>query len=265
MTKKKSFQPIRKTAFVTYKKCNKKFEYFYNDPDYFNYGNDDEKEKSEPLIKGSLFHDGCENFFKQLEGKAFDKNLPNTFDNYFPKTKYDDVNQWFKWFAETEKVRYAELAENNCVGNWYPVAMEIEVRMKDDIDRTGHVDRVDVIPNKKELCIVEYKTGKSYNMDNKYTVTDMNAEIGFYINILNYARVFPGYKITQWKVINPTLERIWINSVSPISLRAVNSTYSEIVMKLKKGGEFERNISKLCDWCPYKDDCLFKGEQSYDW
>jgi len=265
MTKQKNFRPIRKSAFTTYKKCKKKFEYFYNDPNYWDYGHDEkEVEKSEPLIKGQQFHDGCEKFFHDLEGRVFTKNLPSTFKNIIPKSEYDDVNEWFDWFVDTEQKRYIELEEQKLLGHWFPVAMEIEVKMKDEIDRTGHVDRVDVIPGLKELCIVEYKTGKSYDMNNKYGFTDMNAEIGFYVNILNKAKVFPGYKMTHWKVINPTLRKIWLNRISPISLRAVDVTYKEITDKLFNKGEFPRNVSKLCDWCPYKDDCLFKEENLFD-
>ncbi len=262
-TTKKNFRAIRKSAFTTYKKCQKKFEYFYNDPDYWNYGNDSEEKKSDALIKGGEFHDGCESFFNKLEGRVFTPNLPSTFKGLTPKSGYDDVNKWFDWFVETEQHRYTELEEQNLVGSWFPVAMELEVKMKDNIDRTGHVYRVDVMPGIKELCIVEYKTGKSYDMDNKYSFTDMNAEIGFYVNILNKAKVFPGYKMTHWKVINPTLEKIWMNRISPISLKAVDVTYAEITGKLFNKGTFNRNVTKLCNWCPYVDDCLFKGEYEY--
>ena len=100
-------------------------------------------------------------------------------------------------------------------------------------------------------------------MESKYSFADMNAEIGFYVNILNRAKVFPGYKMTQWKVINPTLQKIWVNRISPISLRAVDVTYKEITKKLFNKGEFPRNVTKLCNWCPYVNDCLFKDEAEY--
>ena len=254
-------RPIRKSAFITYKHCKKKFEFLYYGDHYFDYGEDNQD--NDALRRGNLFHKGCETFFKNIEGKIYNPELVNHFRLNMPTiTDPRDliVNEWFDWFAEQEMERYKELCLKDKLGAWYPVAMELEILMEDKIDRTGHVDRIDVIPDNKDLCVVEYKTGKSYDMDKSYAFTAMNAEIGFYIQILNAAKVFPDNKITHWKVINPTLQKTWYNKISPISLKGVDATYEEIVNKINKGGKWEKNPGVLCLSCPYLNDCLFDEE-----
>jgi len=254
-----TYRPIRKSAFVSYIKCQKKFEYLYSDPNYFNYGLD-EGELDDALRRGNMFHSGCDKFFSDLEGKIKSESITQLFRTYLPTV--DDirdaeiVNNWFDWFAETEKQRYIELDEANKIGYFLPIAKELEIKLPDTIDRTGHVDRVDMMPDTKELCIVEYKTGKSYDMDNSYSFTDMNKEIGFYVQILNATNVFPNYKITHWKVVNPTLKKIWINKISPISLRGVEVLYKEITDKVITKGKFNRNLTPLCKYCPYVTPCM---------
>ena len=256
---KKSTRAIRKSAYVTYRKCKKKFEYYYNDPDYWDYGNKDKGTTSEAQQKGLDFHTACEHFFREFEGRVITKNMPKTFRNPF-SVDNGDLFDWFNFFLEEETKRWIDLEEDNKVGYWFPVANEIEIRSEDVRDRTGHVDRVDIMPD-DNLCIVEYKTGRSYDMDNPYALTDMNQEIGFYVSILRKANVFPDKKITKWKVINPTLKKIWINSITPISLRTVDSTLKEINNKLDNDGEFPRNEGVLCLYCPYASECLYGDDE----
>src|SRR3972149_4289635 len=147
-------RPIRKSAFTTYGKCQKKFEYLYNSPDYFNYGLD-EAEQNDPLRRGNLFHNGCDKFFAELEGKIKTSNITSIFRTLLPTItdpRDSIVNTWFDWFAETEKERYIELDEANQMGCFIPIATELEIKLPDTIDRTGHVDRVDIIPGTKDLC-----------------------------------------------------------------------------------------------------------------
>lgn len=250
------YRPIRKTAFMKYRKCPRQFEYFYNDADYFAY-NEDELSANDALRHGSMFHKAADSFFTQLEGKKINEDK---FRDLLPTGT--DIDEWFDWFAEEEKKRYRQLVNTDMVGYFMPIAREIEIRtLNEDIPKTGHVDRIDVIPGTKNLCIVEYKTGKSYNMDNSYALTEMNAEMGFYLKIIEDANVFPNNKVITWKVINPTLKKIWVNQISPMTIRSVDKTYQTIIDKIKNKKEFERNIGRSCDFCPYIDDCLFKENE----
>ena len=74
MPKKKIYKAIRKSAFMAFKHCNKQFEYFYNDPKYWDYGNT----KDEPDIKkrrGNEFHAATEVFFDKIATAQVDDTI----------------------------------------------------------------------------------------------------------------------------------------------------------------------------------------------
>lgn len=249
---------IRKSAFMLYRKCQKRFHYFYNDPNYFDY-NTEEEDQPVLLRRGTQFHKACDRFFDNLVGKELTADLHEEFRSYLPTGT--DIDEWFDWFAEIERERYKELYGSGQVGAFMPIARELEILAKDTRDRTGHVDRIDIMPNTAELCVIEYKTGHSYDMEKQDAVTEMNAEIGFYVQILQMSNIFPKNRITHWKVINPLLKKVWLNKIHPVSLRGVDDKLREINKKLDTNGDFERNPSPLCDSCPYIDDCLFSNKE----
>jgi len=238
---------------MMYKQCAKKFWYFYNDDEAYKGYN--QVQGSDALIKGSLFHKHADSFFDDI-GSPNDAYSPDYFRAALPVTKHLDLNKWFDWFADKEWERYNELNAAGREDLFIPFAREEFVSMPDSIDRTGHFDRLDQIPGTKNLQIVEYKTGKSYNMEKTWAATSMNAEIGFYVIMLNTIKKYPDFKITEWKCINPTLKTIWVNKISPISIKSVNATYKTLTQAVFDKGPFERNITMLCRYCPYIDDCL---------
>ena len=242
---------------MMFKKCAKQFNYFYHDDESYKQYN--QVSGSDALIKGQLFHNGADNFFDVIKKQ---ENWTLEFFKSAVKSPHKEVQKWLEWFAEQEWNRWiaTRVESLDPKAEFMPVAKELQITMPDVIDRTGHVDRIDKVIGKKELQIVEYKTGKSYNLDKTWAATSMNAEIGFYVQILNAINYYPGYKIKEWKVINPTLETIWINKISPVSLKAVEKTFSTIVESIDNKGPFERTVSPLCRYCPYVEDCLFSDE-----
>jgi hypothetical protein len=262
--KEKKFKAIRKSAFMTFKQCPKRFEYLYNDPHYWDYGSTDDKSNMKTW-RGNQFHDGVDNFWKKLEKWHYWKedviecNIP--FGTMLPEHEDQLVNEWFDWFAEIERNRFNDLLDKNQLEYFKPVANELQVYYENTIDRTGHIDRIDRI-GEKELCIVEYKAGLSYDMEIPDRLTSMNSEIGFYVQILNNTKVYPDDKITHWKVINPIHKKVWINKISPISLRTVEKVYADIVDRITNKKSFDRKVGPLCHHCPYMDDCdPFYGEE----
>jgi len=235
---------------MSFKHCNKQFEYLYNDPKYWDYGTK-EGETDIKKKRGNEYHNAMETFFDQVI------KIEN-FSKYFmrlalPNTDDETLNRYFDWTVEIEWKRYTELENKD---NWNPIANELKIYMKDlVIDRTGHVDRIDIIPGTKNLMIVEYKAGRSYDMEKADRITSMNAEIGWYVQILNAVKEYPEYKITHWKVINPEIQKVWINKISPISLKSVEKTYSTMVNMIIKGLKFPKNVGPLCDYCAYLEEC----------
>jgi len=246
---------------MMYKQCAKKFWYFYNDDEAYKGYN--QVQGSDALIKGSLFHQYADTFFDNI-GEPNDAYSPDFFREAVPVTKLEDLNKWLQWFANKEWERYEELNVAGQEDKFIPFAREEFVSMPDSIDRSGHFDRIDIIPGTRNLQIVEYKTGKSYDMDKTWAATSMNSEIGFYVIMLNTIKKYPDFKITEWKVINPTLETIWVNKISPISIKSVNTTYRALTQAVFNKGPFERNITMLCRYCPYIEDCLMGSDIDID-
>jgi hypothetical protein len=225
---------------MTFRQCPKRFEFNYNDPKYWDYGADDDKSDMK-IWRGNQFHHFAETFFDKINGVDVEK--------WQELAVHEDeiVKGWIWWFIETEKSRVND-------EYFLPVANEVKVYYKDTIDRTGHIDRIDRI-GEKELCVVEYKAGASYDMQKSDRLTSMNAEIGFYIQILKQMDEYKDFKITKWKVINPLLQKIWVNRVSPISLKTVESVYAKMTDMIINKKEFPKKVSPLCHYCPYEIPC----------
>ncbi len=251
---------IRKSAFITYRQCNRRFDYLYKDPHYWDYGTDKTLPPDDPRQLGNEFHDACDKWYDKMRGATITKNFTRTFNNPF-NVEQPPLFEWFNWFMETETQRWIDLEEHGKSGLWYPLACELEVQYKAPgakVGMTGHIDRIDVLED-NTIQIVEYKAGKSYDMTNKYALSNMNQEIGFYAVLLRDSKAFPDREIKTWKVINPKLGKVWVNRISPISTRAVERTMSEIADKVSNGStkDFDKNISVLCNWCPYVEECLY--------
>lgn len=243
---------------MTFKQCPKQFEYFYNSDDYDSYNEDGSGRTSPQLVRGSYFHNVADKFFDTFDveycKELNSKHLAEYMDSKIPDTNDDLINEWLSYFIEYEQWRFENLKQENKLEYYIPLAREVKVSCEDTIDRTGHFDRIDII-GPGEAQIVEYKTGKSYNMEKPDRVTKMNAEIGFYATILRANKMFPEYNINSWKVINPTLRKVWVNKISKITLTSVDKAYARLCEMILQKEDFERNISDLCLYCPYVQDC----------
>jgi len=235
---------------MQYKNCQRNFWYFYNDDErYDGYGG---KSSNPALQRGTDFHNAADLFFDNINATSLDG-----FRAALPFG--DNLHYYYDWFAKVEWQRYQDLENKDY---FKPLACELIV---EGALTKGHVDRIDQI-SETELQVVEYKTGKSYDMSKSWAPTKMNAEIGFYARLIEEGKHYPDLKIKSWKVINPTLQKQWVNKISPITLRAVDNSVLEMVNKIVATGTFRekletlfpRTITPLCGWCPYTEDCLDK-------
>ncbi len=243
-----------------YKNCPKQFWYFYNDKaareGYNVLG------ENLAMNRGQEFHLAVDEFYDKIQASQLPWDI-HEFRIALPQSKDDVVNGWFDWYAKSEWERFEELSKESLEPDkaFMPLHTELKVELPDRINRTGHVDRIDLIPGtKNELCIVEYKCGKSYDMEKSYMLTKMNAEIGFYAAILNKDKRFNQYRITHWKCINPFYEKIWYNNISGVTLKAVEKAYNGLVDLVNDKGPFDRKTSVLCMHCPYFEPCLGSEE-----
>ena len=261
---------IRKTAFMMFKHCEKQFEYFFfRDPDYDAYVQPVVDDRS-PTGKGHIFHVGCDDFFPKIDLEEM-RRLDSEQDLIkYIRTRLPDnerIDDWFDYFAEFEARRFimAKTAYEKELDKVYmPVATELYVNLPGEYPRTGHVDRLDYLPAEKALCVVEYKTGRSYDLSKDRTLTSLRAETGWYAIILNKLKMYD-LPVTHWACINPMLKQYHVERFHSMSLKAVENQYNKLVKKIKAKGPFEKNLSPLCGWCKYSNDCLYSfGEGDFD-
>ena len=256
------FKPIRKSAFMTFKKCPKKFyfSYFVHADDYWNYN--EKNNNNSAAAAGDIFHAEVDSFFPQINYELlYELNSDEKVFKYFrDKFSYSetylenktDMDTWFDWYCDIETKRmnfFKQKYSKSEFLTWYPPkATELKVSMTDEIDRTGHIDRVDFLPAEKSYCIVEYKTGKHYDVTKPYSLTALRAETAFYAIICNEMKIFD-YPVHYWALYNPKIKQFSIEKFPAATMRAVNNTYKDLIQRIKEAGEFERNISPLCLYC----------------
>jgi hypothetical protein len=254
---------------MTYKKCPKKFwfSYFVHADDYWNYN--EKNNNNTAAAMGDIFHAEADELFIKMDFELLyeleDKNKVFKYmrDKFSYSETYETepsmMDQWFDWFAEAETNR-AEFFKKNYTKleflDWYPPkATELKMTMDDEINRTGHVDRVDYLPREKSYCIVEYKTGNGYDPSKPWSLTALRAETAFYAIIANEMKLFDK-PVHYWSLYNPKKKIFFIEKFPAATIRSVNNTYKGLVQKIKEAGDFDRKISPLCMWCEYRNECF---------
>lgn len=269
MKEPEPFKAIRKSAFMTYKKCPKKFwfSYFVHQDDYWNYN--EKNNNNTAAAMGDIFHAECDGFFESIDYEiAYELDSHDRLTKYFrDKFSYSEtyeeepsvMDTWFDWFCKTEATRLFFFKTNYTKSEylaWYkPEACELQMTMTDEINRTGHVDRIDYLPAEKAYCIVEYKTGKNYDVHKPWSLTSLRAETAFYAIICNEMKLLD-HPVLYWALYNPKIQQFSIEKFPAATMRAVNNTYKGLVQKIKESGEFNRKISPLCMWCEYRKECF---------
>jgi hypothetical protein len=267
-------KPIRKTAFMMLKNCAKQFEYFYfKDPGYEAF-QEPVTDPTSPQGKGSLFHDAAEKLFEQctisdmvkLERPALIKYLRERLP------RISQIDPWLDYFAEFEARRFCfgldAYGEDKIAEVFIPVDVEKYCKLKAEGKpaRTGHVDRIDWLPQEESLCIVEYKTGRYYNLEKPRILTSLRSETGWYATILNTIKAYDK-PINWWACINPMLQQYHVEKFHTMSLKAVEKQWQGLLKLIKNKGPFPRNISPLCGHCKYSNECLYNygaGDFSID-
>ncbi len=242
---------LRKSLFMSFRRCQQQGVYNYAIQDD---GYGDLNVENENLLKGQVFHHAMEDFYNTIEMSKLEStdNRLEYIRSLLPNPKQPDLSQWFDWYAKYESDRYNSMENKEY---FMPFKTEYYVEaMVDGVKRTGHFDRIDRI-NETDICIIEYKTGKSYDPSKSYKLSDLRAELEWYHSILVKLDEFKDYNFTMWKMINPTLEIIHDGKFAITSQYAVNKNMGEIVEIIQGKREPKKNISMLCSWCPFKEEC----------
>ena len=267
-------KPIRKTAFMQLKHCAKQFEYFYfKDPAYDEFQGE-VTDPTTPQGKGSLFHDAAEHLFDKITIEDMITLEREDLIKYIREKLPDivQINPWLDYFAEFEARRFCfgldAYGKEKVKDVFFPVAREKYCKLEEDPNpaRTGHVDRIDWLPNENSLCIVENKTGRYYNLDKPWILTSLRSETGWYATILNKTKEFDK-PIEWWACINPMMQQYHVEKFHTMSNRSVEKQWQSLLKLIKDGGPFARNVTPLCGHCRYANDCLYnfgEGDFSID-
>jgi len=206
---------------------------------------------------GRYFHDFAAMFFEELDYETL-----YTYDNYadviglfslfLEPTMPKLVRPLCENFIGMEARRYLVLKQSGFQHLFKPFEVELElaeVRLTNNIELQGHIDRIDnIVPN--QLCVIEYKTHKTFQFP--------RFELGFYSVLLHHHKRYKTpIKIAMY---NPRLN-IWkFEDVTERLLRTVRRHILSFANALKQN-IFEKIKTDQCRFCFFLKTCYW-GEQS---
>ena len=256
---------IRKSLFMKFKKCSQQGMYSMAQG---NEGYSELNVQVPALLKGQIFHHAMEDFYNEIDISIMndlgDEHIKKYIETYLPITKQPDLKKWFNWYAEYETERYFTMKKEGKLDYFKPYKQECYVeKVIDGVKRNGHFDRIDRI-GEKELIIIEYKTGKSYDPQKNYSLTDLRSELEWYRSIITQLDEYKGFKIAGWKLINPTLEIIYDSKFSTLSKYSVDKNINIILEIIRGNKPPVKKIGIQCNWCEFSKECLGYDDPNHE-
>jgi CRISPR/Cas system-associated exonuclease Cas4 (RecB family) len=200
------------------------------------------------MLVGTRFHDFAEKFFDYCDV------LPSDRWNEFIPVEFTKIEvEMATWFMETEKERLYSLTREGREDEWRPMQKELRM-IHEGLRLEGTCDRIDWYDRSKdEVCVVEYKTGGSFNEES------VIRQLAFY-SMLWEETVGLG-KVAKLLYINPrlrvrkylTMERWHMDQM----LKGIST-----VRKAIKNGDFPHKCSEvkyaMCHACTPDESGVFK-------
>ena len=260
---------IRKSLIMNYKNCPRAAWYSVRDEDYGQYNEFNLENKN--LLLGQVFHKEMDSFYEGLTESILTENsesvddLRKFFRSRFSKTKNKDCIKYFDWYSKIESERYFVLRDDGkgeLLKRFIPLYIEKYVEYeKDGIIRNGHFDRMDYLGDNK-VRLVEYKTGKSYDINKTYKLTNLRFELYWYKQIVENHPEFDHLIVADWMLINPTLETVYVSKFSEATERSVDKWLGECIVDINKKEEPDRNLNFYCGHCKFKKQCLLDNDDT---
>lgn len=255
------YNKIRKSLIMSYRVCPRQAYYAVRDPDYEQYN---EFNLSSPsLLLGQIFHKEMDKFYSNIDVKKMMNMNQPMLESYlfgqFSKTTHSDLIRYFKWYAKIEAERFLKIlmdGKGEIEQRFIPMFIEKYVEWDDGgFIRNGHFDRVDYLGDGKiRLC--EYKTGESYDPKKSYKLSKVRFELYWYKEILEHHPEFKDLELTDWMLINPTLETVFISKFSHLTKKAVDRLFDEMKVVLNQDKPPARKLNLYCDNCKFRNECL---------
>ena len=247
---------IRKSLFMKFRICEQQGVYSQADG---NEGYSELNLENEHLLKGQIFHHAMEDLYNEMTVEELntldDADVLGYINGLLPKTTQVDLIKWFAWYGKYESERYLNMKKDGKLEYFMPYKQEYYVeKLIKGINRTGHFDRVDRV-SEKELVIVEYKTGNSYDPNKSWKLTNLNAELEWYRSIIDELDEFKDFDVVGWRLLNPTLGIDFYKKFNVVTKYSVNKASENILKLLNKEKVPVKKIGFPCQWCPYIEEC----------
>lgn len=265
----REFNKVRKSLLMSWKVCPRQAWYSIRDPDYGQYN---KFNLSDPaLLIGQIFHKEMDTFYTKIDvdfmvtvmnnNEDPEKELEEYLFSKFSPTTNEKCLTYFHWYALIEAQRFFELYSESHTGitqRFIPLYIEKFVEYLDDpngIYRNGHFDRIDYIGN-KQLRLGEYKTGVSYDVTKSYKLTRLRLELYWYKMIIERMPEFKGYTVSEWMMINPTTQVVFMSKFSILTERVLDAAVPMLADDINKKDPPDRVLNFYCGRCKFKKRCL---------
>ena len=255
------FNKFRKSLIMSYRVCPRQAWYSVRDPEYEQYN---EFNLSNPaLLLGQIFHKEMDKFYTGIDVKLMSQNRLEDNEKYlfsrFSETKNEECLKYFKWYSNIEAKRFSDLlidGKGEIEQRFIPMFIEKYVEFNDDgVIRNGHFDRMDYLGN-KQIRLVEYKTGESYDVTKPHKLSKLRFELYWYKVIVDNLPEFKEYTVKDWMLINPTMEMVHVSTFHTLTGKTVEKTLKSMVEDVNKNEAPARKLNLYCTYCKFRDECL---------
>lgn len=215
-----------------YENCPRKFEFIYKK--FY------PKSSNVFALKGTLLHAMIELY---INGDDFD--IPHEGD--FEKLPLEEFNKFKEEFENIKKQPLIQQLKK-IYGNYEVVEMESKLsNIFDDFSFNGKADTL--VKNGNKVIIIDYKTGairEDFTQLKYYALiaSILYPEVEDFLLVLSY-------------VAHNTDKRMVIKKSD---IEEINEELLTKITDIIKVKTFEKKLSRLCDYCEYKNECMMKDQ-----
>lgn len=184
-----------------------------------------------PLLKGGAVHSNLENYPNPGTHK-----LSSQYSYITERFSQSDIGK--KYLEITKPINELKFGLDRNL-------KEVDYSSKDAMLR-GIIDRICVIDG--VLNVIDWKTGK-YRDEKFQDYNQLILYAVFLFNKYNIEKIRVSYVYVEHDLENSVvLERKYLEKYENTILNLIN--------QLENDKEFNKNVSRLCDWCEYKEHCI---------
>lgn len=217
----------------TFDNCQRKYEFVYKK----RYP----RSSNVSSLKGTLLHTMIELYVKGLD---YDIKYEGDFTK-LPEIEFNSFKQEFEKSIKDQEVIQAL---KQMFGKFEEVQIEKKLSyVFNDFVFSGFADTF--VKNKNKIIIIDYKTGKPFrNFE----------QLEYYALIYSY--IYPEvneFMLVLSYVMHNKEEK---DTISKIKLKEIESKLINKIKNINETNTYNKNSTRLCDYCEYKKECMVKDQ-----